>query len=74
MPWVAVDTDQNTGFPEASKQQNVTMIANYFRAQGWTDNAIAALCGNMEIESYLNPGQFELNKNYNPEFGFGLVQ
>ena len=74
MPWVAVDTDQNTGFPEASKQQNVTMIANYFRAHGWTDNAIAALCGNMEIESYLNPGQFELNKNYNPEFGFGLVQ
>ena len=47
MPWIGVDTDQNTGFSEASKQQNVTMIANYFRAQGWTDNAIAALCGNM---------------------------
>lgn len=74
MAWIAVDTDQNTGFSQAAQENNVTIIAQYFRAQGWTDNAIAALCGNMEIESYLNPGQFELGRNYSASYGFGLVQ
>ena len=74
MPWVGRNTDQNPGMTSAEQEQNVSMIAAFFRNRGWTDNAIAALCGNMQIESYLNPGQYELNRNYNPQFGFGLVQ
>lgn len=74
MPWVGRNTDQNPGMSAAEQEQNVSMIAAFFRNRGWTDNAIAALCGNMQIESYLNPGQYELNRNYNPQFGFGLVQ
>ena len=74
MAWVAYDTDQNPGMTEAQKQNNVNIIAAYFRGLGWTDNAIAGMCGNFEIESYINPGQFELGQNYNPQYGFGLVQ
>lgn len=72
--WYAVDTDQNPGMTAAQQQQNVTIITQYLRSIGWTDNAIAAFCGNCEIECYLNPGQFELGQNYNPAYGFGLVQ
>lgn len=74
MSWYAVDTDQNPGMTEAQKQNNVNIIAAYFRGLGWTDNAISAVCGNMEIESWLNPGQFETGHNYSDQFGFGLVQ
>lgn len=74
MAWYAVDTDQNPGMTEAQKQNNVNIIAAYFRGLGWTDNAISAVCGNMEIESWLNPGQFETGYNYSDQKGFGLVQ
>ena len=74
MAWYAVDTDQNPAMTSAQQENNVNIIAAYFRGLGWTDNAIAAMCGNFEIESYLNPGQFELGQNYNPAYGFGLVQ
>ena len=74
MSWYAVDTDQNPNMTNAQQEQNVLMIAAYFRSLGWTDNAIAGMCGNMEIESFLNPGQFEIGHNYSPSYGFGLVQ
>lgn len=75
MAWIAIRTNQRPNFTEAQKQNNVNIIASYFRARGWTDNAIAALCGNMEIESYLNPAQSELGSGlYDTSYGFGLVQ
>lgn len=74
MAWIAVDTDQNTGFPQAAQENNVNIIAGYFRGQGWTDNAIAAMLGNMQVESFINPGQFEIGRNYSASYGFGLVQ
>lgn len=73
--WIALRTNQLPGFTEAQKQNNVNIIASYFRGRGWTDNAIAALCGNMEIESQLNPQQFEIGSAYaDTSYGFGLVQ
>ena len=33
-----------------------------------------AILGNMQHESFLNPGQWELNQNYDPNYGFGLGQ
>ena len=75
MAWIAVRTNQNPHFSEAQKQNNANIIAAYFRGQGWTDNAIAGLLGNMELESYINPAQSELGTPlYNTNFGFGLVQ
>lgn len=72
--WVARDTASNPNMTAAEQENNVLIIAQYFRNLGWTDNAISALCGNMEIESYLNPAQFEIGYNYSPSYGFGLVQ
>lgn len=74
MAWYAIDTASYPNITEAQKQNNVNIIATYFRGLGWTDNAIAALCGNMEIESLLNPAQFEIGGNYGSNYGFGLVQ
>ena len=60
----------------AQQQNNATIITQYFRAQGWTDNAIASMLANMDAESNgLNPAQ---TQNGFPagsaSGGFGLVQ
>lgn len=74
MAWWAKRTDAPPGITTAQQENNVNIIATYFRGQGWTDNAIAAMLGNMQVESYLNPAQFEIGHNYSPNYGFGLVQ
>lgn len=65
------------GWSRAQKAQNVDVIASYFNSIGWTINAIAAMVGNMEAESYINPGQWEHAhpvEQQPPQYGFGLVQ
>ncbi|MBO7183056.1 MAG: hypothetical protein J6V49_02875 [Bacteroidales bacterium] len=74
MAWIARRTQANPSFTQAEMENNVIIIASYFRGLGWTDNAIAAMCGNMQVESFLNPAQFEMGKNFSPAYGFGLVQ
>lgn len=74
MSWVARDTVLNPNMTPAEQENNVNIIAAFFRATGWTDNAIAAMCGNMQTESYLNPAQWQHNMNYSMAGGFGLVQ
>lgn len=61
---------------EAQQQNNAGIIAAHFRAQGWTDNAIAAMLGNMDIESNgLNPAQFQAGYPIGTATGgYGLVQ
>ena len=57
--------------------ENVTEIFRLLRRAGWSKNAIAAICGNMEAESTINPGIWE---NLQPQTvpgvqrGYGLVQ
>ena len=48
---------------------NATVIYNYFKAQGWTVNAIAGLLGNIQQESTFNPNLIEIGGT-----GHGLVQ
>ena len=53
-------------------QNNVDILHYFFRSAGWTDNAIAAMLGNMHTESTINPGIWE---NLEPfDGGYGLVQ
>lgn len=64
-------------WPASYREHNVDIIAYYFSSLGWTINAIAGMLGNMEVESYLNPGQWE--HSYPVEQtpavgGYGLVQ
>lgn len=73
--WAAYVTNQVPPITTAEQQQNVLNLATYFRSKGWTDNAIAAMCGNMQTESYLNPGQYQHGYPVGTASGgFGLVQ
>lgn len=73
--WAAYVTNQVPPITTAEQRQNVLNLATFFRARGWTDNAIAAMCGNMQTESYLNPGQYQHGFPVGTASGgFGLVQ
>lgn len=52
---------------------NARYIFQYLRNQGWSLNSIYGMLGNMEHESYINPGKLENNPS-TPPGGFGLVQ
>ena len=53
-------------------QNNAVLFWNFFKAQGWTLNAAAAMLGNIQTESHINPGIWE---NLDPFVGgYGLVQ
>lgn len=53
-------------------ENNATLFAQYMRGAGFSDNAIAAILGNMQSESTINPGIWE---NLKPNRGgYGLVQ
>lgn len=79
MALVGIWTNQgmsSSGWTRAQQQHNATEIWNYFGAQGWTLNAVAAMLGNMEKESFINPAQWEMGfpiEGAN-DHGFGLVQ
>lgn len=53
---------------------NAQFIMSYFFERGWTKNAIAAMLGNMQVESTINPGLWQSFKEHNLNVGFGLVQ
>lgn len=57
------------------RMPNVDIIYNYFRVKKkWEIAPLAAMVGNMEYESYLNPAQWELGIPIESTGGFGLVQ
>lgn len=55
------------------RQNNVQLVYPYFSNAGWSVNAIAALCSNMEHESTINPGIWQ-DFTPRPDLGWGLVQ
>lgn len=70
MSWIA----SNDYLDEADMQNNATELFNYLNPLGWTVNCIAAMLGNIEIESTVNPGLWEGRHEGNMNGGFGLVQ
>lgn len=78
MPWYA----GNYYTSQYQREQNALMVWSFFEQYGWTKNAVAAMLGNMEVESSINPGIWE-GLNDDPEAyyeehgrypGYGLVQ
>lgn len=73
MAWIS----GNRYLTMSEMQNNADLIHYYFSAKGWTDNAIAAMLGNMQSESSINPGIWE---GLTPpsagqtNVGYGLVQ
>lgn len=68
MPWVSGNYYLGT----AEQQNNALLVAQYGYSHGWTKNAIAAILGNMQAESSINPGIWESLNPY--AGGYGLVQ
>ena len=73
MAWISGNRYLST----SEMQNNVDLIHYFFRSQGWTDNAIAGMLGNMQSESTINPGIWEGLTPPAPgqiKVGYGLVQ
>lgn len=73
MGWIS----KNAYLSRSEMENNADLVHVFFRSKGWTDNAIAAMLGNMQTESSINPGIWE-NLTVPPEgttnVGYGLVQ
>lgn len=54
--WVQAPTRYLT---TAERKHNARIFADYFIALGWTRECIAAMLGNIEVESSINPGLWE---------------
>ena len=58
MSWVYHYTNAYGSMTQAEMQQNVDEIyAQLYSNYGWTVNAICAVLGNIQRESYINPAQ-----------------
>ena len=67
--WTTTDTGASMGTTNSSgvtdkQQHNASKILAYFRGLGWTVNAIAAMVGNMQLESWLSPGLIQGTNRY----------
>lgn len=61
----------------AQRDANAWIVYKYLRDQGWSVNAIAGACGNMQNESRINPGAYEgyaLHAWPTCNWGVGLTQ
>lgn len=59
---------------QTGMENNATIINTFFSSYGWSTNAIAAILGNMQPESGINPARWENDNVGNLNGGFGLVQ
>lgn len=59
---------------QSQMEVNALYIYTYLSSRNWTKNSIAALLGNMQAESSINPGRWENDEVNVIERGFGLVQ
>lgn len=55
---------------------NATYIYSYLSSKGWTKNSVAALLGNMQAESSINPGRWQSDRvgGDSDGHGYSLVQ
>ena len=76
MAWHYLVTDRAgwTSTYSSDQQDNAYEVWNTLINDGWTENSAAAVCGNFQSESYLNPGQWEIGYNYSMSRGTGLGQ
>ena len=76
MAWHYVTTDgYNWATPYGVEyKDNATEIWNFLISHGWTENATSAVIGNFQHEGLLNPGQWEIGRNYSMSYGMGLGQ
>lgn len=67
------DYNSSNSLSQEQMELNATYIYKYLSAKGWTKNSIAALLGNMQHESSINPGRWE-GDDVGSGPGYGLCQ
>ena len=74
--WTSIVTNQNPWDPndyrtDQRAHDNAEIAWNYFRSQGFTEEATAGVLGNLTVESYMNPGQighnYSISDPYSPK-------
>lgn len=71
MAWTARDADLTWAETEGNAYEVYYTLDNL----GWTPQAVAAVCGNMQAESQINPGRWEIGKTpFDANAGYGLTQ
>ena len=71
MAWI---TTEDTILSESESLQNAQLAMNLCSGWGWKKEAAAALCGNMRVESWVNPNIWEFGYGHSLQRGYGLVQ
>lgn len=64
----------NFALSQEQMNANAVEVYKYFSGKGWSLNAISGVLGNMQSESYINPGVWQSLISGNYSGGFGLVQ
>lgn len=71
MAWI---TEYQRWLSEEESLNNAGMVYTALSGTDWSDEAIAALCGNMRHESSINPDMYEYGYAWSADRGYGLVQ
>ena len=66
--------DESEYLPQDQREVNARYIKTALWDYGWSESAIAAIIGNMDAESTLNPGSWQGNVVNATEYGYGLIQ
>ena len=68
--------DTSNALSQSQMEVNALYIYSYLKHEGWSDNAIAALLGNMQAESSINPGRWQSDRvgGDSSGHGYGMVQ
>lgn len=66
--------DESETLNASEMQTNAEYIYSSLLGSGWSENAIAAILGNMQAESSINPGRWQSDNVGNSGSGYGLVQ
>ena len=68
--------DTSNPLTNSQMEVNALYIYSYLKHEGWTENAIAGVLGNMEVESSLNPGRWQSDRvgGDTSGHGYSLVQ
>lgn len=65
---------KNDWLTQSEMEENATYIWQQMGPQGWTMESVAAMLGNMQSESTINPGIWQDLDEGNLDGGYGLVQ
>lgn len=68
--------DTSNALTQSQMETNAFYIYSYLKHEGWSENAISALLGNMQAESSINPGRWQSDRvgGDSSGHGYSLVQ